>query len=178
MSKRVTLLFAIALALSACSRSTSAGDGSVTNTRSENSVTVRLDGEPDLLNPIISTSPISNYVVVAPSGSMIFETLLRDDPQTGRPTLPGLATGYPEISADHLVYTFTLRDGVKWQDGRPFSAADVLFTMKAAMLSSVDAAAFRSAFSLLEDVEVIGANQIRFRMNKPYWLNDSALGRD
>jgi len=33
------------------------------------------------------------------------------DELTGKPTSPGLATGYPEISEDHLSYTFTIRDG-------------------------------------------------------------------
>jgi peptide/nickel transport system substrate-binding protein len=39
---------------------------------------------------------------------------------------PRLAESY-EISADGLVYTLHLRPGVKWQDGAPFSADDVVF---------------------------------------------------
>ena len=33
-----------------------------------------------------------------------------------------------EISKDGLVITFHLRKGVRWHDGRPFTAADVLYT--------------------------------------------------
>jgi peptide/nickel transport system substrate-binding protein len=40
---------------------------------------------------------------------------------------PNLATGWT-ISDDGLTYTFTLRDGVRFHDGSPFSAADVVFT--------------------------------------------------
>jgi peptide/nickel transport system substrate-binding protein len=34
-------------------------------------------------------------------------------------------------SADNLTYTLTLRDGVTWSDGTPFTSADVLFTFQA-----------------------------------------------
>lgn len=38
----------------------------------------------------------------------------------------GLATDYT-VSDDGLTYTFTIRDGVTWQDGTPFTADDVVF---------------------------------------------------
>ena len=38
--------------------------------------------------------------------------------------LPQLATAWT-ISPDGLRYTFTLRKGVKWHDGKDFSSADV-----------------------------------------------------
>ena len=34
-------------------------------------------------------------------------------------------------SPDNLTYTLTLRDGVAWSDGSPFTSADVLFTFQA-----------------------------------------------
>ena len=40
---------------------------------------------------------------------------------------PELATSW-SVSSDGLVWTFKLREGVKWQDGEPFSAEDVAFT--------------------------------------------------
>ena len=50
-----------------------------------------------------------------------------------------------------------------------------MFTVKAAMTPTVDAAAFRSYFSSLAEVEIVGRNQIRFRMTAPYWLDDASL---
>lgn len=44
--------------------------------------------------------------------------------------LPRLATGW-DISPDGKTYTFRLREGVKWSDGKPFTAADVVFTLEA-----------------------------------------------
>ena len=40
---------------------------------------------------------------------------------------PWLATGW-EFSTDNTTLTFTIRDGVKWSDGEPLTAADVAFT--------------------------------------------------
>lgn len=41
--------------------------------------------------------------------------------------IPDLAESW-EVSADGLTYTFHLRKGVKWHDGKPFTAADVVWT--------------------------------------------------
>jgi peptide/nickel transport system substrate-binding protein len=42
--------------------------------------------------------------------------------------IPHLATSWT-ISGDGKVYTFSLRQGVKWSDGQPFTAKDVAFTL-------------------------------------------------
>jgi peptide/nickel transport system substrate-binding protein len=56
----------------------------------------------------------------------VFSGLLRDGPD-GRPE-PDLAA-LPEVSADGLVYTFRLREGLTWHDGAPLTSSDVLFTI-------------------------------------------------
>src|SRR5687768_15909043 len=53
---------------------------------------------------------------------LMFDSLLWKD-STGK-LLPWLATAW-EHSADGREWTFTLRDGVTWQDGKPFTADDV-----------------------------------------------------
>jgi peptide/nickel transport system substrate-binding protein len=57
----------------------------------------------------------------------IFETLytVSDD---GKGTRPYLATGYT-MSADKMTYTFALRPGVTFSDGKPLTAADVKFSI-------------------------------------------------
>jgi peptide/nickel transport system substrate-binding protein len=42
--------------------------------------------------------------------------------------IPRLAESW-EVSPDGLTYTFKIRSGVKWSDGQPFSAGDVVFTL-------------------------------------------------
>lgn len=43
--------------------------------------------------------------------------------------IPRLAKSWT-ISEDGKTYVFNLREGVKWSDGKPFSAADVVFTLE------------------------------------------------
>jgi peptide/nickel transport system substrate-binding protein len=57
--------------------------------------------------------------------TQIFETLINLKPGTTE-LAPGLATDW-EVSPDALTYTFTLRDGVKFQDGTDFNAEAVCF---------------------------------------------------
>ena len=42
-------------------------------------------------------------------------------------TVPDLAEGMPQVSADGKVYTFKLRDGIKWSDGSPVTAQDFVY---------------------------------------------------
>lgn len=59
--------------------------------------------------------------------SLIYDTLLWED-GSGR-LLPWLAKGY-HVSHDALIHTFELRTDVKWHDGRPLTAEDVVFTFR------------------------------------------------
>jgi peptide/nickel transport system substrate-binding protein len=47
----------------------------------------------------------------------------------GKSTVPNLATGYT-MSADKKTYTFTLRSGVKFSNGKPMTSADVKFSIE------------------------------------------------
>jgi ABC-type dipeptide/oligopeptide/nickel transport system permease component/ABC-type transport system substrate-binding protein len=52
-------------------------------------------------------------------------TLVRWSPH-GYPLVPHAAKGY-EVSPDYRSFTFALRKGMKWSDGQPFSAVDILY---------------------------------------------------
>jgi len=59
-------------------------------------------------------------------GSRLSASLLvRWSPQ-GYPLVPHVARSY-EVSDDYTTYTFTLRKGMRWSDGHPFTTADVMF---------------------------------------------------
>lgn len=57
--------------------------------------------------------------------SLVFDSLMTSD--TGGNIQPALAAECQE-SKDKLNYTLKLRTGAKWHDGKPFTAADVLFS--------------------------------------------------
>lgn len=51
--------------------------------------------------------------------------LVRWSPQ-GYPIVPNIAKSW-EVGEDGKTYTFRLREGMKWSDGRPFTAADIAY---------------------------------------------------
>lgn len=58
--------------------------------------------------------------------NMVFDALVAYEPQNER-LVGRLATDWTQ-SEDGLTYTITLRDDVKWHDGEPMTAEDVIFT--------------------------------------------------
>jgi peptide/nickel transport system substrate-binding protein len=79
-----------------------------------------LVGGASVLNPLFETVDSTRDV-----DSVIYQGLTTVDAQQN--IVGVLATDWT-VSQDHLTYTFTIRQGVKWADGQPFSAEDVLFT--------------------------------------------------
>ena len=97
----------------------------------ENIVTVRLPAEPDRLNPILSTSGYASQVE-----SHIFMPLLQFDPKSLE-VVPCLAILRPEVTAitegeyrGGFAYTFEIHEEAMWDDEKPVTAADYVFTMK------------------------------------------------
>jgi peptide/nickel transport system substrate-binding protein len=62
---------------------------------------------------------------------LLYETLFRYDPLKDT-FLPWLATSQRWVGRNHVV---TLRNGVKWNDGKPFTAADVKYTYETGKLA-------------------------------------------
>lgn len=85
------------------------------------------------LNIYLYQEPKGAFSPLAPSNgpdnqvmSLIDQSLVASDPNYQ--LQPQLASSYPEVSADAKTFTFHLRSGLKWSDGTPFTAQDVLFT--------------------------------------------------
>lgn len=70
--------------------------------------------------------PIANGVTDIVALQSIYDCLVRFDDDGN--IVPNLAKDWT-ADADGVVYTFNLRDDVKFQDGSPFSADDVIFTL-------------------------------------------------
>ena len=76
------------------------------------------------LQPVISTDTASSG-----AWSNFYSGLLRSNPDTGD-LEPGLAQKF-EQSKDGLTVTYTLRDGLVWSDGVPFTMDDFKYTAEA-----------------------------------------------
>src|SRR3954471_6383244 len=70
---------------------------------------------------------------------------------------PWLASAY-QWSNDSKTLTFTIRDGVKWTDGQPLTAADVVFTFQ--YMKQHEALDLNAVWSVLSDVTQKGTNQV------------------
>jgi peptide/nickel transport system substrate-binding protein len=98
----------------------------------------------------------------------LYDGLVRFNPLDGLQTIiPSLATGW-EISDDGLTYTFTLRDGVTFHDGTPFTADDVAATFNRAInpppgIVSIMQSFYRS----VENVEAVDPLTVTFNLSQP-----------
>jgi peptide/nickel transport system substrate-binding protein len=77
--------------------------------------------EPSIITNALSSAPTTNEV-----GTKIFDGLLEYDMKL-RP-IPSLAKSW-DVSPDGKTVTFHLRKGVVWHDGKPFTSADVQFSL-------------------------------------------------
>jgi len=80
------------------------------------------------INPILAPSLVRANPVDQDLCALVFDGLTTLD-ETGQVTT-SLAVDW-DVSEDGKVYLFSLRPGVTWQDGVPFTAYDVLFTVQA-----------------------------------------------
>lgn len=87
--------------------------------------------------------------------------------------IASLAETY-EKSDDNRVYTFTLREGLKWSDGEPFTVDDLMFTvdhyMKDPVLMPFPPFWFSDATNETPEVEATDENTIVFTFNEPFAL--------
>ena len=80
--------------------------------------------EPRSFNRFIVRDRTSNLLSLLTCGKLVRTDLVTQDIE------PWLAERWT-VSSDGRTYTFTLRDGVKFSDGEPFTSADVTFSFAA-----------------------------------------------
>ena len=120
----------------------------------------RLEGEPQTLNPVVSTSD-PDLVVIA----LLQRNLLDYDEKLN--LVPGLAESV-EPDPAHLVYTIRLREGARWEDGTPISSDDVKATLEAIVDPKTPALYRKSFFADLEKVETVDARTARATFRRAY----------
>ncbi|HEV2216900.1 MAG TPA: ABC transporter substrate-binding protein [Candidatus Dormibacteraeota bacterium] len=116
-----------------------------------------LVGSPGPLNPLFEQDDATRDV-----DSVIYQGLTTVD---ANQQVVGLLASNWAISPDHLTYTFTLRNGIKWADGEPFTVDDVLFTFSVLQDPEYDLPG--SAFWRQLGVAQAGVNQVVFTLRAP-----------
>jgi len=123
------------------------------------------------LNPIVTNDTAAEDVYI-----LIYESLNDMNYET-YDLIPWIAQ-LPEISEDHLNYTYKLRKDVKFSDGKSLTGEDVIFTLKAIKNPFADDAALRNYFESVKKAELVDNDPytVRFVMNMPYWRAIYAMG--
>ena len=125
----LVLVACMALSLCACGSSSStagtaaapAGDSAAPVAEPTN-VTVQIGPNPETLDPALNSAVDGGNMLLT-----LFENLLIVDENLA--VAPGQAESYT-VSDDGLVWTFTMRDGLKWSDGTDLTAKDYEYSFK------------------------------------------------
>lgn len=130
-------------------------------------VTMNIRAEPPSLNLITH----ADLLLVFMMRHHVSETLVSLDPydHPNYQIVPELAERW-DVSEDGKVYTFHLRRGVKWHDGRAFTARDVVATFDKVQDPAVTAQHVRSYTEDLVRYEAVDDFTVRFTFSRPYFL--------
>jgi len=94
----------------------------------------------------------------------VYEELAYVDSINRGAVTPWLATAWTWSNGNKTL-TFTIRKGVTWSDGQPFSAADVVFTFN--LLKKDPALDLNADWSVLSSVVAKGTDQVAFNFRAP-----------
>jgi peptide/nickel transport system substrate-binding protein len=122
---------------------------------------IGLSSEPTSVDPLYFNSAAN-----AGLSKQIFDRLVHQDEK--QRAIPGLALSWRPVD-DHT-WEFTLRPGVKFHDGTPFSADDVAFSLERVITMSKTLSHFGLYTKAVRGIEVVDAHTIRIRTDGPYPL--------
>src|SRR6516225_1302933 len=103
-------------------------------------------------------------------GAMIYDTLFAWDSKL-QPK-PQMVESY-QVSPDRLVYTFTLRPGLKFHDGQPVTAKDVITSVKRWMVRNTLGQALTK---FVDKIEAADDKTFVIRLKEPFAFVEMALG--
>ena len=116
-------------------------------------------GDASNLIPLLASDSASHGI-----SGLIFNGLVKYDRNLN--IVGDLAESW-EISRDGLVITFLLRKGVRWHDGRPFTADDVLFTYRLTVDPKTPTA-YAGDFLKVKKAEVLDPHTFRVTYDRPF----------
>jgi peptide/nickel transport system substrate-binding protein len=156
----IALTIALAFAASGCAR-----QGVSPPSSSGGILRAAIFAEPSSLNPLLGTTTAENSL-----SSLIFDLLVTLDDRGNE--IPDLAAAVPTlenggISRDGHTITYKLRRGVKWQDGKPFTSADVKFSWQAVMNPNNNVIE-RTGYDKVSAVDTPDPYTVVFHLKEPF----------
>ncbi|CAB3639481.1 ABC transporter substrate-binding protein [Achromobacter pestifer] len=112
---------------------------------------------PGLMLGIIQNGPTQMI------GGNIYESLLRYDEKLE--PMPSLATSWT-VNDTATVYTFKLKEGVLWHDGKPFTAHDVVFSVDQFLRKTH--ARLRAGLAFVDSIKALDDHTVEFRLPRPF----------
>jgi peptide/nickel transport system substrate-binding protein len=129
---------------------------------------------PQIVFSILSDPKTFNAILSAESPNvfgLIYEGLITENPITGQKE-GALAESW-EVSEDNLKFIFTLRKGLKWSDGQPLTADDVVFTYNDLILNKDIPNNYRDGLRIglsqaFPKIQKLDDRRIEFTLPEPY----------
>lgn len=146
----------LALALAACG-----GGGQTAATGKPHkggTLQVATDADPGSLDPNVNSAFASWYVT-----ELIYGSLLRED-ENGK-VVPDVAASYTH--PDAKTYTFKLRPGITFSNGRPVTSADVKYSFERITDKST-ASPWAGIFTVIDSIDTPDAHTVTFHLSKPF----------
>ncbi len=162
--KRIGIvILGLSLLFTGCSKPGASTGGA--NAPSSGVLRVGNFAEPTSLNPLLSTNTAENFL-----DSLAFDLLVTLDDKGKE--VPDLAQVVPTlqnggISKDGLTITYHLRQGVKWQDGAPFTSDDVKFSWQAVMNPNNNVVE-RRGYDQVQSVDTPNPYTAVFHLKQPF----------
>jgi peptide/nickel transport system substrate-binding protein len=165
--RRTAALACVAATLAGCSRvDTTATTGSEQNAFTQpHHLRVALQGDVSFINPLLTVEAQAQWI-----DALTMAWLVRYDRHNE--LVPELATTIPTqqnggISADGKTITYHLRTNAKWSDGKPFSAADIAFTVGVVNDPKTNVQS-REGFDQIIKIDTPNSFTVVFHLKAPY----------
>jgi peptide/nickel transport system substrate-binding protein len=127
---------------------------------------VSLHSDLKIVDPIWTTALISAHY-----GNMVYDTLFSvDDKLQPQPQMVDKWT----VSPDKLTWTFTLRDGLEWHDGKPVTGEDCVASIK--RWAAKDSMG-QKLMGVVSELSAPDARTIRMVLKEPYGLVLDSLAK-
>ena len=172
--KSMVAIGVLTLGVAACGGSSSSSSSGTPKTATGQPLVIEstpLAPMTDNFNPLSSTSTgfITNSVALYNEPLYIWNYL-----QPTKPGIPVLASGQPTWSNAGKTLTIPIRSGVKWNDGKPFTASDVAFTFN---MIKAHPALYTSGAPVVASATAPSATSVTLNFAQPQYANLFLIGQ-